>query len=113
MPDKTSEDFFDGPEGYRWFKTGDVGHILHDGSLKIVDRKKDLVKLQMGEYVSLGKVESVLKINPLVESVCIVAQSDKTFTAAIIVPDRDNCLSYPRKLESMDSQSLNYAKIML
>ena len=55
MPDKTSEDFFDGPEGYRWFKTGDVGHILHDGSLKIVDRKKDLVKLQMGEYVSLGK----------------------------------------------------------
>ena len=32
----------------------------------------------------------MLKINPLVESVCIVAQSDKTFTAAIIVPDRDN-----------------------
>jgi hypothetical protein len=25
-------------------------------------RKKDLVKLQYGEYVSLGKVESVLKV---------------------------------------------------
>ena len=57
MPDKTAEDFYDGPEGYRWFKTGDIGQILEDGSLRIVDRKKDLVKLQLGEYVSLGKGE--------------------------------------------------------
>ena len=35
-------------------------------------------------------VESVIKINPLVESVCIVAKSDQTFAAAIIVPDKDN-----------------------
>jgi long-subunit acyl-CoA synthetase (AMP-forming) len=25
--------------------------------VRVVDRKKDLVKLQLGEYVSLGKVE--------------------------------------------------------
>ncbi len=28
----------------------------------LICRKKDLVKLQYGEYVSLGKVESVLKV---------------------------------------------------
>jgi len=34
----------------------DIGEIFPDGTLKIIDRKKDLVKLQFGEYISLGKV---------------------------------------------------------
>ncbi|XP_056329817.1 long-chain-fatty-acid--CoA ligase 3a isoform X1 [Danio aesculapii] len=58
---KTSEDFFVDKKGQRWFCTGDIGEIHGDGCLKIIDRKKDLVKLQAGEYVSLGKVEAALK----------------------------------------------------
>ena len=41
---------------FRWFKTGDIGQIDADGTVRIIDRKKDLVKLQFGEYISLGKV---------------------------------------------------------
>lgn len=40
----------------RWFYTGDIGQFHPDGCLEIIDRKKDIVKLQHGEYVSLGKV---------------------------------------------------------
>jgi long-subunit acyl-CoA synthetase (AMP-forming) len=40
------------------FRTGDIGHFCDDGTLRIIDRKKDLVKLQGGEYVSLGKVST-------------------------------------------------------
>jgi long-subunit acyl-CoA synthetase (AMP-forming) len=42
--------------GMRWFYTGDIGQFHADGCLEIIDRKKDIVKLQHGEYISLGKV---------------------------------------------------------
>lgn len=43
-------------KGMRWFYTGDIGQFHSDGCLEIIDRKKDIVKLQHGEYLSLGKV---------------------------------------------------------
>lgn len=52
--EKTREDFYM-EDGKQWFKSGDIGEMDKDGSLKIIDRKKDLVKLQLGEYVSLGE----------------------------------------------------------
>jgi long-chain acyl-CoA synthetase len=55
-------------DGRRWFRTGDIAVADSDGSFRIIDRKKDLVKLQMGEYLSMGKVESVLKTNSLIEN---------------------------------------------
>jgi long-chain acyl-CoA synthetase len=46
----------------RWFYTGDIGQFHEDGCVEIIDRKKDIVKLQHGEYVSLGKVLSTLGV---------------------------------------------------
>lgn len=47
----------------RWFYTGDIGRFHEDGCVEIIDRKKDIVKLQHGEYVSLGKVFSSTFLN--------------------------------------------------
>ena len=66
--------------GKKWFRTGDVGELWEDGTLRIIDRKKDLVKLQLGEYVSLGKVESQLKTHPLVENICVYGDSYQVYT---------------------------------
>ncbi|CAH1183334.1 unnamed protein product [Phaedon cochleariae] len=92
LPDKTNEDFFE-HKGCRWFRTGDIGEIHHDGIVKIIDRKKDLVKLQAGEYVSLGKVESQLSTCPLVESICVMGNSSKNSCVALVVPHHDNLLA--------------------
>src|SRR5271156_5624539 len=51
--DKETEEAFteDG-----WFKTGDVGQWEPSGTVKIIDRKKNLVKTLNGEYIALEKV---------------------------------------------------------
>ncbi|KAF4526898.1 hypothetical protein B566_EDAN014520 [Ephemera danica] len=85
-PLKTGEDFFNEGER-RWFRTGDIGELHPDGVIKIIDRKKDLVKLQAGEYVSLGKVEAELKTCPLIENVCVYGDPSKHFTVALVVPN--------------------------
>ena len=46
-------------KGLRWFYTGDIGRFHPDGCLEIIDRKKDIVKLQHGEYIALGKVSKI------------------------------------------------------
>lgn len=43
-------------EGRKWLCTGDIGEIYEDGTLKIIDRKKDIIKLANGEYFCIGKV---------------------------------------------------------
>ena len=57
--------------------------------MRIIDRKKDLVKLQLGEYVSLGKVEAQLKTHPLVENICVYGDSYQvkiSFYRHILIP---------------------------
>lgn len=44
-----------------WFKTGDIGQWDSDGTLRIIDRLKNLIKLQNGEYIALDRLESIYK----------------------------------------------------
>ncbi|VDM63759.1 unnamed protein product [Angiostrongylus costaricensis] len=85
--EKTKEDFIT-YRGKRYFCTGDIGEKRKDGSIIIVDRKKDLVKLQHGEYVSLAKVECALLNCPIVDNICVYANSLEANTVALIVPNQ-------------------------
>ncbi|KAK2573758.1 Long-chain-fatty-acid--CoA ligase 4 [Acropora cervicornis] len=85
-PEKTAESYEVDRNGQRWFHTGDIGELHPDGCLKIIDRKKDIVKLQAGEYVSLGKVEAALSHSQYIEVVCIYAQSSHSYVVCLAVP---------------------------
>lgn len=83
LDEQTKEAFYEDSQGVRWYRTGDIGEILPNGNLKIIDRKKDLVKLQNGEYISLGKVESTLKSNPYTDNFCVYANSNHNYIVAL------------------------------
>jgi len=65
MPNETKETY--GEDG--WFHTGDIGQFMSDGSLRIVDRKKNLVKLKGGEYIALEKMEMTYGNSDFVDAV--------------------------------------------
>ncbi|KAJ3780328.1 hypothetical protein GGU10DRAFT_417052 [Lentinula aff. detonsa] len=54
-----------------WFRTGDVGQWNEDGTLSLIDRVKNLVKLQGGEYLALERPESTYKACNYVGNICI------------------------------------------
>ncbi|KAI4389770.1 hypothetical protein MLD38_001958 [Melastoma candidum] len=82
---KTREVYKDDERGMRWFYTGDIGQFHADGCLEIIDRKKDIVKLQHGEYVSLAKVETALVASPYVDTIMVYADPFHSYCVALVV----------------------------
>lgn len=87
-PDLNNESFTS--EG--WFKTGDIGQFASDGTLSILDRIKNLVKLRSGEYLALEKLESTYGGCNIVQSMVLYADSDADRPIAIVVPVSSACL---------------------
>uniref|UniRef100_A0A8C1V0Q4 long-chain-fatty-acid--CoA ligase n=1 Tax=Cyprinus carpio TaxID=7962 RepID=A0A8C1V0Q4_CYPCA len=95
--EEENDNFWVDEAGQRWFCTGDVGEVHPDGCLQIVDRKKDLVKLQAGEYVSLGKIEAALKNSPLIDNICVYASSDQNYLISFVVPNQKQLTELAKK----------------
>ncbi|KAL3310483.1 Long-chain-fatty-acid--CoA ligase 4, partial [Cichlidogyrus casuarinus] len=104
QPELTAKDFFTNKDGRRFFCTGDIGQFNADGTLSIIDRKKDLVKLQAGEYVSLAKVELALGQSLYVENACCYASPDHTFTVCFVSPKKKQLRDLAIKMQVMPSE---------
>ena len=63
--------FFDGG----WFRTGDIGIMDQDGFFKIVDRKKDMIKVS-GFNVYPNEIENVIASHPKVLEVAAIGVPD-------------------------------------
>ncbi|CAI4229044.1 unnamed protein product [Auanema sp. JU1783] len=97
QPEKTAEDFIE-YKGARYFCTGDIGQKRDDGSILVIDRKKDLVKLQHGEYISLAKVECALLNCPIVDNICVYGSGLESFTIALVVPNQKHLEAIAQEL---------------
>ncbi|KAF5370975.1 hypothetical protein D9757_009894 [Collybiopsis confluens] len=73
-----------------WLRTGDVGQWNLDGTLSLVDRVKNLVKLQGGEYIALERLESTYKSCNYVANICVYASQDAKQPIAVVIPHEVN-----------------------
>jgi long-chain acyl-CoA synthetase len=80
-----------------WLHSGDIGMWLPNGTLKIIDRKKDIFKLAQGEYVAAAKIENIYAKAPLVAQSFVYGDSLKSALVAIVVPDAEQLVPFARE----------------
>merc|ERR1711988_1729397 len=99
---KNAEDWLE-IDGIRFFRTGDVGQILPNGTLQIIDRKKDLWKGPNGEYVAFSKVEAALKLCEFVEMSMVYGKTGGEYPIALVVPQKARIMELGVELALKDS----------
>jgi long-chain acyl-CoA synthetase len=78
----TKEAFADG-----WFKTGDIGHLDHEGYLKITDRKKDIIVNSAGKNVAPQRVENTLRTIPQISQIIVFGDKRKHLVGLITLDE--------------------------
>jgi long-chain acyl-CoA synthetase len=70
-----------------WYHSGDIGCFDENGCLKVVDRVKNIFKLQQGEYIAPEKIENIYVRSKYVAQTFVYGSSYKSNLIAIIVPE--------------------------
>ncbi len=71
-----------------WLHTGDVCEIHADGSVSIVDRKKDVAITAGGKNLTPSLIENAMRASPYIKE-CIVVADGRKFVSALIQFDYD------------------------
>ncbi|KAJ3377022.1 long-chain fatty acid-CoA ligase [Entophlyctis sp. JEL0112] len=94
------------PDG--WLMTGDIAEMTCDGSLQIIDRKKNLVKLSNGEYIAVEKLESNYKVSRFVQNICVYADPKQSFAVALVQPIEKEVRNAAMQLALYTTENITY-----
>jgi long-chain acyl-CoA synthetase len=83
QPELTAESI--DAEGF--FHTGDIAQLNEDGTLSLIDRRKNLFKLSQGEYVPCELLETLFSRSSVITQCLIHGESTDSFVIALVVPN--------------------------
>jgi long-subunit acyl-CoA synthetase (AMP-forming) len=92
-----------------WFRTGDIGEIDSVGHVKVIDRVKNLVKLQGGEYIALEKLEAIYRGSAFVNNLMIHGDSSQPRPIAVITPNEKPLAELAQSLD-VEQQDMHHNK---
>eukprot|EP00069_Balaena_mysticetus_P005924 bmy_18294T0 len=75
-----------------------VNNEGQNGTLKVIDRKKNIFKLAQGEYIAPEKIEDIYIRSSLVSQIFVHGESLWSFLVGVVVPDPDVLPSFAAKL---------------
>jgi long-chain acyl-CoA synthetase len=92
-----------------WFRTGDIGYMDADGFFKIVDRKKDMIKVS-GFNVFPNEIENVLASMPKILEIAAIGVPDEKSGEVIkvFVVKKDQALTKEEILDYCHKNLTNY-----
>ncbi|KAJ2499013.1 medium-chain fatty acid-CoA ligase faa2 [Coemansia sp. RSA 1972] len=99
---KTAETILDGG----WLATGDIGCINEDGTVSIIDRKKNIFKLSQGEYVAPEALENVYGNDTCLQQIFVHGDSLQSTLVGVMVPDPETFVPWARKVTGDRTASL-------
>ncbi|KAJ2274950.1 long-chain fatty acid-CoA ligase [Coemansia sp. RSA 371] len=79
-----------------WLRTGDIGEWTSAGQLRVVDRRKNLIKLSSGEYIALEALEAAYGTSKYVANVCVVANALMPRPCALVNVDASELTRWAR-----------------
>ncbi|KAL8244818.1 hypothetical protein R6Q59_011076 [Mikania micrantha] len=99
--DLTKEVLIDG-----WFHTGDIGEWQPDGSMKVIDRKKNIFKLAQGEYVAVENLENVYGLVTAIDEIWVYGNSFESCLVAVVNPNKQAIEKWARSSDVSDDFEL-------
>lgn len=76
--------------------------IYPNGSIKIIDRSKNIFKLSQGEYIAPEKLENIFVLSPYIAQSMVYGDSLQNCVVAVVIPDEANAKAFQARAGKND-----------